>query len=258
MRAALPASSPHRAPPPLLHALPPPPPTPPSPLAGCDWLAGCPATVLAELAAASTVVALAPREELLRAGGPGDRVSVLLSGRLSSVHDAGRGLTAWLCVAHEPLTTFGLENVLAGMPFLASLGALDEPTTVLTVPGEAVLAALAAHPPLGLPVSRHLARRVQWAAEQAVDLAVLDVRRRVAKYLVLRVDAAGRTPGLRQLDLARRLGASRQSINAAASSFVQRGWLSPPGPDGSHRVLDRAALAACAGNPVPAGGDLLH
>lgn len=239
-------------------------PSPPAPpaigelLAGCDWLRGCDADAVETLARAATVVELAARQQLGPGGRPGDRVVVLLAGRIAACHDAGTGTTACLLVAHEPLTTLGLENVLTELSWYTALAAVDEPATVLTIPAAAVHHLLLTRPQLALQVARHLALRVQGTAEQVVDLATLDVRRRVAKYLVLRLDGDGRTPRLRQHHLARRLGASRQSVNAATSSFVRRGWLSPPAADGSHRVLDRAALAACAGNPVRTGGELLH
>jgi CRP-like cAMP-binding protein len=76
----------------------------------------------------------------------------------------------------------------------------------------------------------------------AADLAFLDLPRRVGK-LLLTQSAAG--PALTQTEMAARVGASRQSVNAAMQEFQRRGWIRLAAREVT--VLDAAALGRFVG-----------
>jgi len=97
-----------------------------------------------------------------------------------------------------------------------------------------------------------LARRLRATNAMVADLISIDVPGRLAKALLelarrfgvpedtsgpgaVRVDH-----GLTQEELARLVGASRESVNKALADFVGRGWLQL----GSRGVLSRSALAS--------------
>ena len=62
----------------------------------------------------------------------------------------------------------------------------------------------------------------------AADLVFLDLRQRVAKYLLEDPLADARSPAnrLTQSEVAASIGASRQRVNACLRDFERRGWIS--------------------------------
>jgi CRP/FNR family cyclic AMP-dependent transcriptional regulator len=76
----------------------------------------------------------------------------------------------------------------------------------------------------------------------ATDLVFLDLKQRVAKYLLQR--ALGAPPSVRsgvtQSELAANIGASRQRVNTCLRDFQRQGWISLESK--SLRVLDPEAL----------------
>ncbi len=221
-------------------------------LRSVDWLAGAPREPLDDFARRCAVLRLARGTQLARPGEAPDRAWVLLQGRLGAWRGtprlrggvpeqgvAGPGL--WYWVADRPGTTAGLEAVVSGLPVLADLRVMAEPTDVLAVPAPAVHDLLAAWPEGGLAVARHVAGRLQALTEQVVDLVVLDVPRRVANHLVRHRDGDVAVLPPSQGELAERLAASRQRVNRALSDLTRRGWIAPLGP-GRYALVDLPAL----------------
>lgn len=249
-------------------------------IAGCDWLAGAPVPAVTELLAASRAVRLAEGHELYGSEERPERLFVLLAGRVGAWRGAPRaalpgvargaggsvggpvelpvqgpaGPGVWYWIGDVAMTTMCLENVVAGIPYFATMKALSGGTDVLIVPAAALDRLLDVHPRTALEIARHVARRLQAFTEQATDLALLDVARRVAKYLVQhRTENTVELP-LRQSDLADRLAASRQRVNTALAHFARRGWVVPEGR-GRYRITDLAALRAYAGEPHDTGAE---
>ena len=79
----------------------------------------------------------------------------------------------------------------------------------------------------------------------AADLAFLDLPRRVGKLLLEQHANPQNAPSLTQTEMAARVGASRQSVNAALQEFQRRGWLRIAAREIS--INDAAALARYVG-----------
>jgi CRP-like cAMP-binding protein len=114
------------------------------------------------------------------------------------------------------------------------------------LPREAVLAVADRSPALARALLASLAVTVRRLTGDAADLVFLDVPRRAAKLLLGLADGDGvaRTR-MTQTELAERVGASRQSLNAALQSFQRRGWLTVG--TNEFRIRDAAALRRFVG-----------
>jgi CRP-like cAMP-binding protein len=116
-----------------------------------------------------------------------------------------------------------------------------EPSTVLAVPYEPVLAAYRSDPSLLWGVTRVLARRLRRADDDLADGVFLDVTGRTAKRLLEFSEGRDEfTLPITQEELAGRVGASRERVNKAIGSFIRLGWLEQR--DRNYRILQRAAL----------------
>lgn len=222
-----------------------------------EWFRRLAPAHLAALAPACGVETLARDAVLYRSGDAPDAFFVLLTGRVGAWRGEPGETESMLYfvtdVRHESL---GLENVVADIPYFATMRALLDGTRVLRVPRTALPGMLDADHELGIAIARHIAERLQAFTEQMTDLGSLPVTRRVAKFLL-----ACERPGadlivvtLRQAEVASRLGAARQSVNQALAALVQRGIIEPVGR-GVYHLLDRPALVALArGGPAPGPG----
>jgi len=110
-----------------------------------------------------------------------------------------------------------LENVVADIPYYATMRALVDGTRMLRIPASVLPGLLEADRELGIAIARHIAERLQTFTEQMADLGSLPVTRRVAKFLLASQQAGSDLVviPLRQAELASRLGAARQSVNQA-------------------------------------------
>lgn len=126
----------------------------------------------------------------------------------------------------------GELGVLARAPRSATVEALADGTG-LSVPAAAINDLLLRRPEVARSLLLAVARHVYRATGTASDLAFLDLPRRVAKYLLelwsAAPEAAAIDVGLSQRELAARLGASRQRVNAALAGFQRRGWIALDG-----------------------------
>jgi CRP-like cAMP-binding protein len=215
-------------------------------LLACPWFAGSTAREVEDYAQRSTLARLRQGEVLYATGDPPASFFILLSGRLGAwrKHPDGR-FSALYFIADEPNTVLCVENIIADIPYFAIMAAMDDGTRVVSVPADVLYDALRAHPDQTMKMATHIARRLQAFTEQAVDLSMLDVPGRLAKYLVTHLERRSMVVslGLSQVELALRLGASRQSINRALSSFTQRGYIESLG-GGAYRILNPAKLLA--------------
>lgn len=222
-----------------------------------EWFRRLPAEQLADTARACSVVTLARDAVLYRSGATPDAFFVLLRGRVGAWRGDPTGPESMLYFVtdrrHESLC---LENVVADIPYFATMRGLLDDTRVLRVPATQLQGMLDADRELGIAIARHIAERLQAITEQMTDLGSLPVVRRVAKFLL-----ASRQHGsdlvvvtLRQAELASRLGAARQSVNQALATLVQRGIVATVGR-GVYQIRDHSGLVALArGGPAPGPG----
>jgi CRP/FNR family transcriptional regulator, cyclic AMP receptor protein len=226
-------------------------------LAEIEWCRRLAPDHLAALARSCRVETLARDAVLYRSGGAPDAFFVLLAGRVGAWRGEPSDPESMLYfvtdVRHESLC---LENVVADIPYFATMRALLDGTRVLRVPCTALPGMLDADRDLGIAIARHIAERLQAFTEQMTDLGSLPVTRRVAKFLLAcqRPDADLIVVTLRQAEVASRLGAARQSVNQALATLAARGIIEPVGR-GVYHLLDRPALVALArGGAAPGPG----
>ena len=113
-----------------------------------------------------------------------------------------------------------------------ALGAVDEP----------VRRVLRERPDLLWIIVRLLVTRLRATDEALADAVFLDVPARTAKRLLeLAGDADRFTLPLTQEELAAMVGASRERVNKAISTFIRLDWLELEGRS-NYRILDREAL----------------
>ena len=174
-------------------------------------------------------------------GDQSDSVVVLVSGRMKVLTYSKAGAELVLN-AVLPGETVGEIGVLSGAPRSATIQATEE-SVVLSLPRTVIVDLVSSRPALALALLRRLSELVRRATGLASDLVFLDLRQRVAKYLLAQdgdgTAAAGH--GLTQSDLAANVGASRQRVNACLRDFQQQGWVTIE--PRRVRVRDARALA---------------
>jgi CRP-like cAMP-binding protein len=206
--------------------------------------AGLPEGDVRRLAAAAASRHYKRGQLLFYEGDAGDSLLVVVEGSLKAVSTSPQGEELLLAVIEQG-DTVGELTVADGGPRSATIGALTD-VSVLRLPREAVLAVADRSPALTRALLASLAGTVRRLTGDAADLVFLDVPRRVAKLLLGLADAddVARTR-MTQTELAERIGASRQSLNAALQSFQRRGWLTVG--TNEFRLDDAAALRRFVG-----------
>lgn len=173
--------------------------------------AGLAPRVLEELLAQALPRDLAQGELLFRAGEPGGQLYAVLEGRVRIFVEGAGGaeITLNLLASGE---VFGEIAMLDGAERTASAAAL-EPSRLLQLRRESVLAALRRHPELAERIILLLCRRLRWTSEQVEDSAFLPLAARLAKRLLSLTDGGANRLRLSQRDLAALVGASREAVN---------------------------------------------
>ncbi len=173
-------------------------------------------------------------------GDPSDSILVLVSGRMKVLAYSADG-SEFIVNTVLPGETMGEVGVLSGGPRSATIQA-TEPSVVLSLPGSVIIDLISERPVLALALLQRLSQMVRRITGVATDLVFLDLRQRVAKYLLQQVPAEHRPVGgnITQSQLAANIGASRQRVNACLREFHKQGWISMQSR-GLH-ILDREAL----------------
>jgi CRP/FNR family transcriptional regulator, cyclic AMP receptor protein len=195
-------------------------------IAASPLLAGVPADDVRTLATAATVRRYRRGQLLFCEGDPGDSMLVVVEGTLKAFHTSPHGDELLLAVV-EPPETLGELTVADGGARSLSVSALTS-AVVLRIPRDTLLEVAARSPAFTGALLVALADVVRRLTGAAADLVFLDIPRRVAKFL-LTLRGPEETDIVRtrltQTDMADRIGASRQSLNAALQEFQRRGWI---------------------------------
>ena len=167
------------------------------------------------------------RERTCRAGDDvivrpsGDRLYVLKSGRVQVTN--GEVNVAVL----GPGQILGTSSLFGAAAAGQKVVALED-VLICDVPAGQFLAAMTAHPRLAAKVALHLARRlfdlertVRRAATEPVEGRLADLLLRVAD----RSASPARVNGISQADMARMIGASRESVSRTLASWERDGLL---------------------------------
>jgi CRP-like cAMP-binding protein len=180
---------------------------------------------------------------VVQAGDAGGDLLVVAAGRLKVLTRSVEGADIVLAVAQVG-DTLGELSLLDRAPRSADVEAAEE-TSVLWLPGAAVVALLRRETELAEELLRQQADTIRRMSGMVADLVFLDLPRRVAKYVVERTDAGGRADlGMSQSELAAAVGGVRQSVNSALRGLERRGWIRLDGR--AVTVHDRRALETYA------------
>ncbi len=208
-------------------------------LADVQLFAAFPPERLAAVAAAARTRALERNDVLFEEQGEANELFVVTSGRIAIANVAIDGRESVVALM-EAGDLFGEMPLFDGHGRSAAARAL-EPSEVVVVPYAAVRDVFEADPGLLWPVVALLVGRIRATDEALADAMFLDVTGRTAKRLL---DLAGEDEEFElpvtQEELAGMVGASRERVNKAISSFLRLGWLEQE--DGRYRITNRQQM----------------
>ncbi|BBZ26076.1 CRP-like cAMP-activated global transcriptional regulator [Mycolicibacterium madagascariense] len=164
-------------------------------------------------------------------GEPGDRLFIIVSGKVKIVRSAADGRENLLTVM-GPSDMFGELAIFDPGPRTSSVTTITQVRAV-SMDREALRSWIAGRPEIAEQLLRVLARRLRRTNDNLGDLIFTDVPGRVAKQLLQLVQRFGAQEGnalrvthdLTQEEIAQLVGASRETVNKALADFSQRGWI---------------------------------
>ncbi|MBL8929954.1 MAG: Crp/Fnr family transcriptional regulator [Kineosporiaceae bacterium] len=170
-------------------------------------------------------------EVLFTEGDPGDRLYIIVDGKIKLGRASGDGRENLLAIL-GPGEMFGELSLFDPGPRNATATAVAD-TSLLGVGSDDLATWLNGRPDVARQLLRSLARRLRRTNEALADLVFSDVPGRVAKALLDLSERFGNPTdeGLRvahdltQEELAQLVGASRETVNKALADFAARGWL---------------------------------
>jgi CRP/FNR family transcriptional regulator, cyclic AMP receptor protein len=177
------------------------------------------------------VVKLDRGERLFSEGDKGDRLYIILSGKIKLTKAAPDGRENLLSV-HGPGEMFGELSLFDPIPRTSSATAITQ-AELAGLAHDDMRTFLATRPGVAMHLLRALAQRLRRINEVKADLVFTDVPGRVAKALLDLSERFGvQTPegmqvshDLTQEELAQLVGASRETVNKALADFAARGWI---------------------------------
>lgn len=170
-------------------------------------------------------------QTLFHEGEPGDRLYVILDGKVKLGHTSPDGRESLMAVL-GPGEMFGELSLFDPGKRAATATALTD-ASVLELSNEQLMPWLAGRPEVAAALLQALARRLRRTNEAMADLVFSDVPGRVAKALMDLGEKFGTvtaegllvTHDMTQEEIAQLVGASRETVNKALADFTQRGWL---------------------------------
>jgi CRP/FNR family transcriptional regulator len=168
---------------------------------------------------------------VFREGDPGDRLFVVVRGKVKISRASSDGRENLLAVL-GPGEMFGELSLFDPGPRTATATAITD-STLASLDHDDLRPVLFERPGVAVHLLRALAQRLRRTNEAMADLVFSDVPGRVAKALLDLSDKFGEdeSDGVRvqhdltQEELAQFVGASRETVNKALSEFANRGWL---------------------------------
>ena len=212
-------------------------------LAHTEFFEDASTEVLTALLQHASEVTFRRNDVLFTEGDSPDSLFVVLRGRIALVNTSTDGRESVLALMDRG-DLFGEMGMLDDLPRSATARAL-EPSALLRIPYEPVVDLLESSPSLLWGVVRLLAGRIRNMDEALADSVFLDVTGRTAKRLLELSEGNDEfTLPLTQEELAGMVGASRERVNKAISSFIRLGWLEQT--DRRYKIVlrDRLALRA--------------
>jgi CRP/FNR family cyclic AMP-dependent transcriptional regulator len=193
--------------------------------------------VLIRVARAGVDRELVRGDVLFNEGDPPDSLFLVTSGRIAIAMSSPTDDRESVVALMEPGDLFGELGLLDSGPRSALARAL-EPSAVFEVPFEPVRLMFDEDPRLLWNVIRLLSARLRAMDEVLADSVFLDVTGRTAKRLLELANGHDEFQlPVTQEELARMVGASRERVNKAISSFIRLGWLEQR--DRAYHILQR-------------------
>lgn len=207
-----------------------------------------PATLLAAIDAASSIITLEPGAFLFQRGDQGDALFAVGQGAIQIETSAADGRGRILNLM-RPGDIFGEIALLDGGQRTADASAVG-PTRLRRLSRRAFHQVLDQHPALARHLIEALCRRLRRLSAQAEDGAFLDIAGRLARRVLELADNPASEIRISQEDLARHIGASRVSVNQHLQVWRGRGWVSLG--RGRINVLDRESISSFLGHRIDA------
>ena len=168
---------------------------------------------------------------LFKEGEPGDRLYVVLDGKLKLGTSSGDGRENLLNIL-GPSEMFGELSAFDPGPRTATATAVTD-SRLLALAHDQVIGWVTKHPEVSLQLLGRLSQRLRRTNESLADLVFSDVPGRVAKAImdlgsrfgVEKDDGLHVNHDLTQEELAQLVGASRETVNKALADFAGRGWV---------------------------------
>ncbi|GAA3738584.1 Crp/Fnr family transcriptional regulator [Salinactinospora qingdaonensis] len=176
-------------------------------------------------------VRLGRGQTLFSEGDAGDRLYVILNGKVKLTRTAADGRENLLSVL-GPTEMFGELSLFDPRPRTASAIAVTD-VLLAGLGHDDLRPFISSQPEVAIQLLRALATRLRRTNDVMADLVFTDVPGRVAKALLDLADRFGKEGedglhvhhDLTQEELAQLVGASRETVNKALAEFALRGWL---------------------------------
>jgi CRP-like cAMP-binding protein len=185
----------------------------------------------AALRASMTPVKVSKGNTLFKEGDSGDRLYVVVDGKLKLGTASADGRENLLLIL-GPGDMFGELSLFDPGPRTSTATAVTD-AKLLSLSHEQVTGLITQHPRVGLDLLGRLAQRLRRTNDVLADLVFSDVPGRVAKAImdlgtrfgVSKDDGLHVNHDLTQEELAQLVGASRETVNKALADFAGRGWV---------------------------------
>ena len=185
----------------------------------------------ATLRESMSAVKVAKGQILFKEGDAGDRLFVVVEGKLKLGTSSGDGRENLLSIL-GPGDMFGELSLFDPGPRTATATAVVD-SRLLALANDQVIGWVTAHPQVSLQLLGRLAQRLRKANDVLSDLVFADAPGRVAKAIIELGERFGtkKDDGLHvnheltQEELAQLVGASRETVNKALADFASRGWV---------------------------------
>ena len=185
----------------------------------------------ASLRASMSPVKVSKGHTLFKEGDAGDRLYVVVDGKLKLGTSSSDGRENLLSIL-GPGDMFGELSLFDPGPRTATATAVTD-AKLLSLAHDQVIGLITQHPKVGLQLLGRLAQRLRRTNEVLADLVFSDVPGRVAKAImdlgsrfgVSKDDGLHVNHDLTQEELAQLVGASRETVNKALADFAGRGWV---------------------------------
>jgi len=209
---------------------------------------GCPPEALTDLARVALLQVLQPRSTVFAKGEPGDRLYIIVSGkvRISTTGPDSQQLTLNML---GPGALFGEVALVDGGARTADASAVGA-VELLSLSRRDVQDLLMRRPEVGMRMLATLSERIRWISARYEDSVFLELPARLAKRLLILDDLFGtdkdgaRVINLKmsQRDLSNAMHVTRESINRTLRGWQDAGLLRFD--DGIVTVMDREGLEA--------------